>query len=68
MADTFDNMVARNQENIDKFTSEGLSQVTSTAIEARKMVHSFREMADKLNRDPSQIIYRPQSTGVEIAP
>jgi phospholipid/cholesterol/gamma-HCH transport system substrate-binding protein len=68
MADTFDDMIARNQENIDKFTSEGLGQVTSTAIEARKMVHSFREMADKLNRDPSQIIYQPQSTGVEIAP
>ncbi len=66
MANTFDDMIASNKANIDKFTNEGLSQVTSTAIEARKMVQSFREMADKLNRDPSQIIYQPQSTGVEI--
>ncbi len=60
-------MISSNKDNVNRFTSEGLDNITKTSKEAEKTVGSIREMTDKLKRDPSQIIYRPQSGGVEIA-
>lgn len=59
-------MVSSNQQNINRFTGEGLSNLTKTTKEAEKTVQSIRSVTDKLRRDPSQIIYRPNSDGVEI--
>lgn len=59
-------MVSSNKENVNRFTGEGLSQITETAREAQKAVEALRAMSDKLSRDPSQIIYKPQSRGVQI--
>lgn len=59
-------MVSSNQQNVNRFTGEGLANLTKTTKEAEKTVKSIRSVTDKLRRDPSQIIYRPNSDGVEI--
>lgn len=59
-------MVSSNQQNVNRFTGEGLASITRTTKEAEKTVESIRSVTDKLRRDPSQIIYRPNSNGVEI--
>lgn len=59
-------IVSSNKDNINRFTSEGLDNLTETSREAEKAAEAIREMTEKLNRDPSQIIYRPQASGVEI--
>jgi phospholipid/cholesterol/gamma-HCH transport system substrate-binding protein len=59
-------IISGNKNNINRFTSEGLDNITKTSREAEKAAKAIREMSEKLNRDPSQIIYKPQSSGVEI--
>jgi phospholipid/cholesterol/gamma-HCH transport system substrate-binding protein len=59
-------MVSSNQANVNRFTGEGLQSLTRTTKEAEKTVESIRSVTDQLRRDPSQIIYRPNSNGVEI--
>lgn len=63
---SLNNMVSSNQANVNRFTGEGLSNLTRTTKEAEKTVESIRSVTEKLRRDPSQIIYRPSSSGVEI--
>ncbi len=59
-------VVTRNQANIDKFSQDGLEQITAMARETRRMTESIRKITDKLNEDPSQLLYKPNYYGVEI--
>ncbi|MBU0801513.1 MAG: hypothetical protein KKA05_11010, partial [Alphaproteobacteria bacterium] len=59
-------VISSNKGNINRFTSEGLNNITETSHEAEKAARAIREVTEKLKSDPSQIIYRPQSGGVEI--
>ncbi len=59
-------IVSSNKDNINRFTGEGLNNITETSREAEKAAEAIREMSEKLKRDPSQLIYRPRSSGVEI--
>ncbi len=55
-----------NEDSISKFTQDGLDQIILMSRETRKMAESIRKTADKLNQDPSQIIYQPSKRGVEV--
>lgn len=59
-------VVSKNESNINKFSQDGLEQITSMSRETRRMAESIRKIADKLNEDPSQLIYKPNDPGVEI--
>lgn len=60
-------IVADNGDNVTRFTREGLDQILSMSRETQKMTESIRKAADKLQQDPSQILYQPSYRGVEIA-
>lgn len=60
------NVVTKNEANINKFTQDGLEQIMRMSQETRKMAESIRRTAEKLNQDPSQLIYQPNNHGVEI--
>lgn len=60
------NVVTKNEANINKFTQDGLEQIMRMSQETRKMAESIRRTAEKLNQDPSQLIYKPNHHGVEI--
>ncbi len=59
-------VVTANESNINKFTQDGLDQIMRMSQETRKMAESIRRTSDKLNQDPSQLIFQPSHYGVEI--
>ena len=65
-AGNFSGLLDRNRPHIDRFASEGLEQFTAASRATRGTANSVRKLADKLDRDPSQVIYQPSSRGVEI--
>lgn len=65
-ANTINNVVTRNQSSIDNFTGDGLRQLMGFARESRETAESLRKLTDRLNEDPSRIIYKPSGNGVEI--
>lgn len=65
-AENFSRLLDRNRPHIDRFASDGLEQFTAASRATRGTANSVRKLADKLDRDPSQVIYQPSSRGVEI--
>jgi phospholipid/cholesterol/gamma-HCH transport system substrate-binding protein len=65
-ATSVNGILARNRGHIDRFASQGLSQLTGAAREAKSTAASVRGLTDKLKDDPSQLLYQPTSHGVEI--
>lgn len=65
-AKNLDAIIARNKGNVDRFAQEGLAQFSSATREVRGTAASVRKLADKLSEDPSQVLYKPASHGVEI--
>lgn len=65
-AGNFSRLLDRNRPHIDRFAAEGLEQFTAASRATRGTANSVRKLADKLDRDPSQVIYQPSSRGVEI--
>lgn len=64
---TIKDVVQENGNNVTRFTREGLDQILSMSRQTEKMTESIRKAADKLEQDPSQILYQPSYRGVEIA-
>ena len=63
---TLNEVITKNEGNVNKFTTEGLDQITAMTRETRKMAEAIRKTAEKLEQDPSQILYQPSANGVEI--
>lgn len=59
-------VITDNKGDIDKFTGSGLRQITEMSRETRRMAESVRRLADKLEQDPSRLLYQPNYRGVEI--
>lgn len=55
-----------NRGDIDKFMGSGLKQITEMSRETRQMAESIRRLADRLEQDPSRLLYQPNYRGVEI--
>ena len=66
VARSLSDAVRKNQENLDNFTRRGLDQVITLTEESQSMVAAIRKLADRLDEDPSQILYRPETKGVRI--
>ena len=52
----------KNMESLD----QSIANVEKMSREMQGMAESIKHTAEKLNRDPSQILYRPSPRGVEI--
>jgi phospholipid/cholesterol/gamma-HCH transport system substrate-binding protein len=65
-ANTLNSVLTNNRGDIDKFMGTGLSQITEMSRETKEMAVSIRRLADRLEQDPSRIIYQPNYRGVEI--
>jgi phospholipid/cholesterol/gamma-HCH transport system substrate-binding protein len=61
-----DRLVADNEGNIDRFADQGLAEFQELVRETRRSVHAIESLTQSLERDPSQLIYRPAPAGVEI--
>ncbi len=61
-----DQLVAENKGNVDRFAEQGLVEFEQLVRETRQAVRSIDSFTESLQRDPSQLIYRPAPAGVEI--
>lgn len=59
-------VITDNRGDIDRFAGSGLRQITEMSRETRRMAESVRRLADKLEQDPSRLLYQPNYRGVEI--
>jgi phospholipid/cholesterol/gamma-HCH transport system substrate-binding protein len=61
-----DRLVAENESNVDRFADQGLAEFQELVRETRRSVRAIESLTESLERDPSQLIYRPAPAGVEI--
>ncbi len=59
-------VITNNKHDIDKFAGSGLNQITEMSRQTTEMARSIRRLADRLEQDPSRIIYKPNYRGVEV--
>jgi phospholipid/cholesterol/gamma-HCH transport system substrate-binding protein len=65
-AGRLDRLVAENEGNVDRFAEQGLAEFEQLVRETREAVRAIDSLSESLERDPSQLIYRPAPAGVEI--
>lgn len=63
---TLNGVLTDNRADIDRFAGSGLNQITEMSRETKKMAESVRRLADKLEQEPSRLLYQPKYRGVEI--
>ena len=63
---TLNGILVDNRADIDRFAGSGLNQITEMSRETKKMAESVRRLADKLEQEPSRLLYQPKYRGVEI--
>jgi phospholipid/cholesterol/gamma-HCH transport system substrate-binding protein len=65
-SERLDKLVEENRQDIRSFTREGLPELERFLREGRSAAREFRELSRSLKEDPSQLLYQPVPTGVEI--
>jgi len=66
--DRVDSFTRKSETQLGHFTEQGLFEVERLVREARSAASEFRDLSRNLQENPSQIIYEPQESGVEIRP
>jgi len=61
-----DRVIAENRKDIRSFTREGLPELERFVREGREAASEIRQLSISLRENPSQLIYQPQTAGVEI--
>ncbi len=59
-------MLNQNEAGVGRFVDAGLSELTELIIDTRGALNEVGELAQTLKEDPSQLIYQPQQSGVEL--
>jgi phospholipid/cholesterol/gamma-HCH transport system substrate-binding protein len=63
-----DTLTKKSEVQLGHFTEQGLFELERLVREARSAAREFRDLSRNLQDNPSQIIYEPQESGVEIRP
>ncbi len=61
-----DTFTRKSEIQLGHFTEQGLFELERLVREARSAAREFRDLSRNLQENPSQIIYEPQESGVEI--
>lgn len=59
-------MLKSNDEGVQRFVNNGLTELTELIIDARGALNEVSELAQTLKEDPSQLIYQQQQQGMEL--
>ena len=62
-----DRFTARSETQLGNFTEQGLFELQRLVRETRSAAREFRDLSRSLKENPSQIMYEPPASGVEIA-
>lgn len=58
----------QSEQQLGHFTQNGLFEIERLVREARSAAREFQDLSRSLKENPSQILYEPPESGVEIAP
>lgn len=61
-----DQLVARNGDDLERFSGQGLAEIQSLVRDSRTAVTEVRDLARSLRERPSQLLYEAPPSGVEI--
>jgi phospholipid/cholesterol/gamma-HCH transport system substrate-binding protein len=61
-------LLAANQENIDRFGTQGLAEIEALVRDLRETAQTIDRLGRSLEQEPSRLLYQPSSHGVEIPP
>jgi phospholipid/cholesterol/gamma-HCH transport system substrate-binding protein len=67
-ADRIDSFTLKSETQLGHFTEQGLFEIERLVRESRSAALEFRDLSRSLKENPSQILYEPQPSGVEIKP
>jgi phospholipid/cholesterol/gamma-HCH transport system substrate-binding protein len=67
-AERLDHFAAETESQVGHFTDHGLFELEQLLREGRAAAREFRTLSRDLRQNPSQILYEPGQSGVEIAP
>jgi phospholipid/cholesterol/gamma-HCH transport system substrate-binding protein len=59
-------LVAANEANVTRFTGQGLAEIEQLARDLRGMSRAIERLGQRLEEDPSRLIYQPATRGLEI--
>jgi phospholipid/cholesterol/gamma-HCH transport system substrate-binding protein len=63
-----DNLTRRSEVQLGHFTEQGLFELERLVRETRSAAREFSDLSRSLKENPSQILYEPPVSGVEIRP
>jgi phospholipid/cholesterol/gamma-HCH transport system substrate-binding protein len=63
-----DRFMQQSEQQLGHFTQNGLFEIERLVRETRSAAREFRDLSRSLQENPSQILYEPPESGVEIAP
>ena len=65
-SDRLDELVARNEPAITRFTGQGLPELERLLHESREAVRDIRDLSRSLKQNPAELLYESNSHGVEL--
>jgi phospholipid/cholesterol/gamma-HCH transport system substrate-binding protein len=65
-SDRLNELVARNEPAITRFTGQGLPELERLLHESREAVRDIRDLSRSLKQNPAELLYEPNSHGVEL--
>jgi ABC-type transporter Mla subunit MlaD len=65
--DQIEKLIGDNRQDLRSFTRDGLPELEQLLREGRGAAQELRELSSSLRENPSQLLYQPRQTGVEIA-
>lgn len=63
-----DDLTKQSETQLGSFAENGLFEIERLVRDARTAAREFRDLSRSLQDNPSQILYEPQESGVEIRP
>ena len=63
-----DRFTQKSEMQLGHFTEQGLFELERLVRETRSAAREFRDLSRSLKENPSQILYEPPESGVEIEP
>jgi phospholipid/cholesterol/gamma-HCH transport system substrate-binding protein len=63
-----DRFTQKSEVQLGHFSEQGLFELERLVRETRAAAHEFRDLSRSLKENPSQILYEPPESGVEIKP
>ena len=63
-----DGLIVENRADLSGFVHQGLAQIEALARDSRAAAREFQQLSHSLRDNPSQLLYQPVSSGVEVSP